>query len=243
MHKSFASMSSLRNLLVLLFYQAAICNTTLRLPLDKPMAPASYPTATSDCEKSGGYYTCILRVPEANIGSPTSDKELAAILSSSIQRSADEANVVATAVEPIEAPGYPSMYLKWIYFKPTNACYARVRSSVFQHMAERECRSHGGHLASIHTPEENNFLFNQAKTFSNRSDWFAWIGLNRQENGRFAWYDGTPLNYTFWRVGQPNTDHEKCGMMHYLGGAWDDIYCNAIMDFFFCKSTDIALCT
>ncbi|VDP08495.1 unnamed protein product [Heligmosomoides polygyrus] len=88
--------------------------------------------------------------------------------------------------------------LKYFYLE-------RVRSSVFQHMAERECRSHGGHLASIHTPEENNFLFSD--------DWFAWIGLNRQENGRFAWYDGTPLNYTFWRVGQPNTDHEKCGMV------------------------------
>ncbi|XP_015907998.1 macrophage mannose receptor 1 [Parasteatoda tepidariorum] len=84
----------------------------------------------------------------------------------------------------------------WVKYK--GYCYLfhqdwKTRVSFYD--AEDECRGRGGHLASIHSEDENNFFVRMANSgvFRGRQ----WIGLNiLKGNTTPEWTDGTPVNYT-----------------------------------------------
>ena len=70
--------------------------------------------------------------------------------------------------------------------------------------AEAEAATHGGHLVSITSAAEQNFILN---TFLSGPDLrrILWIGLNdAATEGRYVWSDGSPLGYTNWQRGEPN---------------------------------------
>lgn len=66
--------------------------------------------------------------------------------------------------------------------------------------AQALCRSLGGNLASITSPDENQFI---AQAVGKQEA--VWIGLSDQkQEGAFEWADGTPLGYSNWAAGQPD---------------------------------------
>ncbi|KAK6018368.1 lectin C-type domain protein, partial [Ostertagia ostertagi] len=70
--------------------------------------------------------------------------------------------------------------------------------------AEALCNSEGGHLASIHSSEENDFVY--VKLRPAYSD-FVWIGLHQAHwpaSKAWTWTDGTPFDFHIWSVGEPN---------------------------------------
>ena len=82
--------------------------------------------------------------------------------------------------------------------------------------AERKCQSKGGHLASIHSEEENQKIKQMVGSGS-----MAWIGLKRRtvQNRPWIWTDGTELDFGEWKPDV--TDDEKFVSISGDDGSWE----------------------
>ena len=98
----------------------------------------------------------------------------------------------------------------------------------------------GGHLATITSAAENDFVASMVRDygFGNRERY--WLGgyqtdLNNEPDGSWAWVTGETWDYTNWEVGEPNNG--VGGTQHYLHywrvpGMWDDMENRRVMDSF-----------
>merc|ERR1712112_79805 len=86
-----------------------------------------------------------------------------------------------------------------------------------------ECATEGGSLASIHSEEENYFIFgllNSACPSGSCGGNYppfrkTWIG-SQPDSLHYQWMDGTPVRYSWWNSGEPSTCPAK-GCV-YIGG-------------------------
>ncbi|KAJ8398419.1 hypothetical protein AAFF_G00426740 [Aldrovandia affinis] len=117
-------------------------------------------------------------------------------------------------------------------------CYKHFYKRQAWEVAEQHCRMYGGHLVSVMTPEEQEFVNNKYREYQ-------WTGLNdRVIEGDFRWSDGNPLLYENWYRGQPDSyflSGENCVVMvWYDDGRWSDVPCNYHLSYT-CKK-GISLC-
>uniref|UniRef100_A0A3Q3N6H2 Brevican n=1 Tax=Mastacembelus armatus TaxID=205130 RepID=A0A3Q3N6H2_9TELE len=118
-------------------------------------------------------------------------------------------------------------------------CYRHFTKRQSWEAAEQHCRLCGGHLVSVVTPEEQDYINDKYKEYQ-------WIGLNdRTIEGDFRWSDGNPLLYENWYRGQPDSyflSGEDCAVMVWHdGGHWSDVPCNYHLSYT-CKK-GISSCT
>ncbi|XP_050987977.1 brevican core protein isoform X2 [Labeo rohita] len=117
-------------------------------------------------------------------------------------------------------------------------CYKHFTKRQKWEVAEQHCRMCGGHLVSVMSPEEQEFINDKYREYQ-------WTGLNDKTiEGDFRWSDGNPLLYENWYRGQPDSyflSGEDCVVMvWYDDGRWSDIPCNYQLSYT-CKK-GIAFC-
>uniref|UniRef100_A0A8C2WM68 C-type lectin domain-containing protein n=1 Tax=Cyclopterus lumpus TaxID=8103 RepID=A0A8C2WM68_CYCLU len=118
--------------------------------------------------------------------------ELLAKLEPAIATKAPE-GIKPTTAAPIVCPA------DWLLFN--GSCYFISRTTRDWPESQSYCQSKGGHLAIIHTPEEQTFLWDHLP----RGHWRAfWFGLSDEHT--------EVIGNGFWEVGEPNNHiDEDCG--------------------------------
>uniref|UniRef100_A0AC34G7D0 C-type lectin domain-containing protein n=1 Tax=Panagrolaimus sp. ES5 TaxID=591445 RepID=A0AC34G7D0_9BILA len=131
----------------------------------------------------------------------------------------------------------------WVEFG--NNLYALLEEQVFQEEGEKRCVELGGHLASIHSKEENDFVH---KLRGNNS---VWIGQNKIANpgvdGTYTWTDGSPVDdFTVpWNQRQPKEKYTNCVFMANnvdSNGEWNDYFCDQNLPIAYSPSPPFAIC-
>ncbi|XP_049454398.1 macrophage mannose receptor 1-like isoform X1 [Epinephelus fuscoguttatus] len=103
----------------------------------------------------------------------------------------------------------------WLPFRAY--CYLFVtKKSEWTH-ASSDCAKHGGNLASIEDPSEQEFIERNIKIFENSHTSF-WMGLYKTHKGKWQWLDKIALDYTNWREDQP--DINSFGLIKVIDGKW-----------------------
>ncbi|TKS79617.1 Macrophage mannose receptor 1 [Collichthys lucidus] len=102
----------------------------------------------------------------------------------------------------------------WVPFK--GHCYLFVTEEIEWADAASSCVRHGGILASIGDPEEQQFINYNIKTFKDSHTSF-WIGLFKTHTGTWKWLDKSVMEYTNWTLDEPQYDFGEIGSED---GAW-----------------------
>lgn len=103
--------------------------------------------------------------------------------------------------------------------------YQLFDEAIDWHAAKEKCESLGGHLVTITSKEENDFIVEQ---ISKGSSLYYWLGATDEEvEGTWKWVTEEEWDYTNWREGQPdNTKKYEHYLMMYqenrLRGLWND---------------------
>ncbi|MDO4805879.1 MAG: lectin-like protein [Coriobacteriales bacterium] len=107
-----------------------------------------------------------------------------------------------------------------------NHLYQCINEHMSWHDAEEYCEAQGGHLATVESQEENDFIFDLIQQQSGRD--FYWLGgTDEDEEGSWVWVTGEPWEYTNWRSGEPSNTGDETGE-DYLAmgsaheGQWND---------------------
>nr|ABC87994.1 mannan-binding C-type lectin [Apostichopus japonicus] len=95
-----------------------------------------------------------------------------------------------------------------------------------------------GHLASVHSQEEQNFLFEMFRsTLHHTSSWNpqVYIGMKvGSQSNLQSWTDGSSVDYTSWFSGEPNNGPNSRGAIAsglHASGQWADAYVNSKSNF------------
>lgn len=94
--------------------------------------------------------------------------------------------------------------------------YYRSNGSMTWTNARQACINMGGHLVTITSAAENNFVFNTWPS--------GWIGFTDEAvEGQWRWVTGESVTYTNWNGGEPNNVNNEDYAQFVSGGRWNDL--------------------
>uniref|UniRef100_A0A914CCH8 C-type lectin domain-containing protein n=1 Tax=Acrobeloides nanus TaxID=290746 RepID=A0A914CCH8_9BILA len=109
------------------------------------------------------------------------------------------------------------------YFSGTGYCYGYYSTQSNWSSSENYCASNGGHLASIHSYQEDNFIRN---LFGPSND--PWLGLH-YVNNQWIYTDGTAYDYTPANSLPNDYATNPCADMHQTGYL-NNVGCNLLLE-------------
>merc|ERR1712059_51570 len=119
---------------------------------------------------------------------------------------------IDTTTKPPQTTTLPNCPFGWVTYNTGNGakkCFHLSTQYASATAAEQDCQIHGGHLASIHSLDEHNFLYdNFYQLAATKSVWVG--GIDSSHNGVWGWTDGSPLNMTKWETGYPTSNSKYC---------------------------------
>ena len=104
--------------------------------------------------------------------------------------------------------------------------------------AEVACERLGGHLATVHSAEEEKFVLDYVKRERNElvdlSRGYTWIGGHDfLQESNWMWITDEIFNFTNWRAGNPNNGgangNEDC--LDISGDGWNDNICSSRLNY------------
>ena len=94
--------------------------------------------------------------------------------------------------------------------------YYRSTGSMTWTDARTACANMGGHLVTVTTAAENNFIFNLWPS--------GWIGLSDEAvEGQWRWVTGEPYTWGNWNPGEPNNAGNEDYIQFVGNGQWNDL--------------------
>ena len=94
--------------------------------------------------------------------------------------------------------------------------YYRSTGNAFWTDARTACTNMGGHLVTVTTSAENNFIFGLWPS--------GWIGLTDElTEGTWRWVTGETYSYTSWNPGEPNNAGNEDYVQFVGSGKWNDL--------------------
>ncbi|XP_040911918.1 macrophage mannose receptor 1-like [Toxotes jaculatrix] len=114
-----------------------------------------------------------------------------------------------------ETPRYTSQRSNWQPFR--GYCYLFLTDRIEWPDASASCVRHGGTLASIEDPTEQEFIQGNVKQFQDSHASF-WIGLYKTHAGLWQWLDKSVMDYSNWDAGLP--DDNSYGSIKVSDGKW-----------------------
>lgn len=108
--------------------------------------------------------------------------------------------------------------------------------------AYKICEERGGHLVTISSAEENNYILNLAKQAN--INHLIWLGGYANANREWFWITDENISYTNWESGEPNNYGGNENRMNMsLEGLWNDIaiHANARNNCFVCEYEDLII--
>ncbi|XP_069759798.1 uncharacterized protein [Narcine bancroftii] len=125
----------------------------------------------------------------------------------------------------------------WVYNHDLSTCYSFYQTKMNWIQAEMSCQMYvpGGHLASIHWEEHNQFIQDLIKR-NNPVPTGTWIGLSDcHKESVYLWTDGSATDFTKWNRDLPEDKEEvgNCATINSegIGGIWDDRTCSDELPF------------
>jgi len=98
----------------------------------------------------------------------------------------------------------PPVPISPVFTNSANGHYYVLLSPATWAWSERVGVALGGHLATVRSQAEQNWIYDAFSRFGGLNR-LLWIGLNDvATEGRFAWSSGEPVNFTHWSPGEPN---------------------------------------
>lgn len=94
--------------------------------------------------------------------------------------------------------------------------YYRSTGNAFWSTAKANCEAMGGHLVTVTSAAENNFIFNLWPS--------GWIGLTDEvTEGVWRWVTGETYSYSSWNPGEPNNAGNEDYVQFVGSGRWNDL--------------------
>ncbi len=149
----------------------------------------------------------------------------ACIMSLFVLGSADVAYALPTATEVYQRTNTAVPLEKTGEFNGHSYCVFNLSAGWDGAWAEAKkyCESVGGHLATITSKEENEYVYQFMKDSGFNDAFFGFT--DEEEEGVWKWVTGEPVSYTNWKEGEPNDDvgsEDYAMFYHNYADQWND---------------------